>query len=599
MITPDIFTYIKSKENEFDTQEVKIGENWSWSFKKHVQMIFHLKNGVFFTGENNFSRAFKAVMLPMLNLAYWMEDLEVKDVVFFIESTTGRVLSFLVKKYHDEVYVREHDLDVLFDEITESDLDYGGVLVQKRYGQTPEVIALTTIAFCDQTDLMGGAIGFKHQFSTEKLRSMAERGWGDKSKGATVSVEELITLATEEKNASNKSDTDTIEVYIVRNNFPEHYLKDNNNMTDYYGQVHVVAYYTKKGKTKQGVTLYRMREDESDLMFHTSKKVEGRALGMGEGEMLVHPQVWTNFLTIHKMNLLESASKVPLYTDDSSYKNRNKIQDMENLEITIIEDGKRINQVPTAAPANIQLISGSINEWFEHAQLTSSAFDPVIGKEASAGTTFRGQERTVAQGRGLHDRRRGQRAKFIERIYRECIIPDIVKQLLKGPSFLATLSTDELSWVVDQLSINYVNQQTKDAVLSGKEITKEQQEELKKIFKETFSKKGNKHILQVLKDDFKDIEIRMGINVANKQKDLVNLSDKLLSIFQYIFSNPVGFQQAMRIPALAKSFQDILEFSGINQSDFQSLLEAPDVVASPQQPQPQQEMQLNQPVVPA
>ena len=102
-------------------------------------------------------------------------------------------------------------------------------------------------------------------------------------------------------------------------------------------------------------------------------------------------------------------------------------------------------------------------------------------------------------------------------------------------------------------------------------------------------------MLEILKDEFKDIKVKMGINIAGKQKDLANLSDKILSIFQFVFSNPQGFQQAMQIPALAKSFQDILEFSGLNQIDFLSLTQPP---AQPMQApqQPAQPLQLNQPV---
>ena len=86
MMTPDIFSYIKSEESRFETDEIQLGDNWNWNFRTHVQMIFHLKNGVFFTGENNWLRAFKNIMLPMLNLAYWTEDIEVKDVTFFTKN---------------------------------------------------------------------------------------------------------------------------------------------------------------------------------------------------------------------------------------------------------------------------------------------------------------------------------------------------------------------------------------------------------------------------------------------------------------------------------------------------------------------------------
>jgi|GEM_PF-946527 len=603
----DIYQYIKAEENNFETDEVRLGDNWNWNFRNHVQLIFHLKHGIFFTGENNWLRAFKNIMRPLLNLAYWTEDIEVKDVVFFIESKGGRVLSFLIKKYHDEVYVRENDLDTLFDEITESDIDYGGVLVQKTNTKRPEVLYLNSIAFCDQTDILGGPIAFKHYFSPDKLREMSKLGWGEKKNGATISLEELCTLARDEKAPAsmhdarkNKVPGKTIEVYVVRGNLPEHYLKDNDNFDYYCNQVQIVAYYTDKNNKREGVCLYRMKEEDSNIKFHTSKKVYGRALGEGEGEALLHPQIWTNFLTIHKTNMLEAASKVPLYTDDPTFTQKNKIQDMENLEITTIEEGREIKQVPTAAVNNIKLYEASILEWYEHAQLTGAAFDPILGKEQASGTTFRGQERTVAQGRGLHDRRRGQRAKFLEEIYRDWIIPDIVKEITKGKTFLATLTTEELSWISDQLANNYANGKIKEKMFQGEMPSKEEQDMLRTTFKEIFAKKGNKHLVEAVKDEFDGVEVKMGINIAGKQKDLVNLSDKLLSIFQFVFANPAGFQQAMQIPALAMAFQDILEFSGLNQIDFLSLTTPPAQPVQPQQPQGQASpLQLPKPTQPA
>lgn len=600
----DIYSYIKTEESAFDTEEIRVGSNWNWNFKAHVQLIFHLKNGIFFTGANNWSRAFKNIMEAMLNLAYWTEDLEVKDIVFFIEQSSGRILSFLVKKYHDEIYARENNLDTMLDEITESDLDFGGVLVQKTSTGRPEILPLTTIAFCDQTDILGGPIGFKHFFSPDKLRSMAKYGWGDEANGATVTLDKLITLAEASKDPAglsnqkkNRTTGKVIEVYIVRGNLPQSYLSEDGDAEDYINQVQIVAFYTDKKGKQQGVTLYRKKESEGTLKFFTSKEIYGRALGRGVGETLLHTQVWTNFLTTHKMKLIEAGSKVPLWTDDANYGARNKIQDMENLEITTIAEGRQIGRVPTGATENIKLFDNAVSEWFEHAQLEGAAFDPILGKEQASGTTFRGQERTVAQGRGMHDRRRGQRAKFIEEIYRDFIIPDIVKQITKGKKFLASLTSDELLWISDQLSENYANRQRNEAVLNG-ELPPDK-EQLKQEFKLSLAKQGNKHLIEILKDEFEDIEIRIGINIAGKQKDLVNLTDKLLSIFQYVFTNPVAFQQAMQVPALARSFQDILEFSGMDQSQFLSLLTPPpqpQLQAAPGQPVPQgQQGQPGQP----
>lgn len=579
-----IYDFVKSEENSFETDEIRVGDNWNWNMRKHVQMVFHLKNGVFYTGENDFMRAFKAVMRPLLRLSYWTEDLEVKDVVFFIENMDGRVLSFLIKKYHDEVYCRENDVDFLFDQITESDIDYGGVLLQKT-DKIPEIIPLNSLAFCDQTNVLGGARGYKHYFSPDALRKMSKRGWGNENNGATISIEDLVLLAEFEQDTfgsqngkKNDVPSKTIEVYIVRGSLPEHYLLDNDNMEDWYDQVQIVAFYQDKNKKKQGCTLYRKKASEDDQLFHSSELIHGRGLGFSDGEMLLHPQIWTNFLTIHKMNFLEAASKAPIITDDETFANRNEVRDVDNLEVLHVDSESKIPPqfMRTVAGENITVISNAVNEWFESAQLDASAFDPILGKEQSSGTTFRGQERTVAQGRGWHDRRRGQRAKFIEQIYRKIIIPDIVKEITGGKKFLASLSTEELTWVADQLANNYANSKLKESILDFKKplMTEEEKNVLRDQFKTEFFKGGNKKLLEIIKGELDGVEIKMGINIAGKQKDLVQLSDKILSIFQFAFANPGAFQQAMQIPALAKSFQDILEFSGLNQSDFMSLMQS-------------------------
>lgn len=574
----NIFDWIKSEENGFQTRKIQIGDNWYWSFRDHVQMIFHLKNSIFFTGDNNWLRSFKNVMQPILQLSYWTEDIDVKDVTFFIEGQNGKVLSFLVKKYHDEVYIRENDLDMLFDEITESDVDYGGVLVQ-RGAKIPEVIPLNSIAFCDQTDILGSPIAFKFDFSPSKLSEMSKYGWGDERNGATISIQDLIVLATNEKSADSLSNNKNIlpgkniEIYVVKGSMPNHYLDDSGDMEKYKYQIQIVGFYLDKDNKRQGVVLYRKEDDDDNLEFFTSKKVYKRALGSGVGEQLLHPQIWTNFLTIHKTNMLEAASKVPLYTDDENYTSKNKIQDMETLEVTTIAEGKRINQVPTAAPANIQLFSNEINMWYEQAQSSGSAYDPILGKEESSGTTFRGQERLVAQGRGTHDKRRGQRAKFIEKIYRNMILPDIKREILKGKKFLASLTNDELNWVAERMATVQAEQIVVDAILKdGKYVTEQEKQALIEIRKTSIMKQGNRHLVEILKGEFEDIDIKIGINVAGKQKDLVNLSDKLLSIFQFIFANPQAFQSAMKVPALSKAFENILEFGGLSIGDFSTMM---------------------------
>lgn len=575
MFPETIFQYIVSEENKFDTEEIQVGSNWRWNFKNHTQMIFHLKNGMFFSGENDWMRAFKNIMEPVLGLAYWTEDIEVKDVVFFIENVNGRVASFLIKKYHDEVYVREHNIDEMFDEITESDVDYGGVLVEMISEKRPKGLPLTRIAFCDQTETLGGPIAFKLFLSPAKLRKMEKSGWFKEENGASGSANELISLATFDKapdgqlgQKKNATTGKQIEVYIVRGDMPQHYLDDGGDLETMTGQLQIVAFYTDKNKKKQYFTCYRKTEDEGSIKFFTSQPVTGRALGRGWGERMLHPQIWTNFLEIHKTQMLQSAAKSPLWTDDETYSNRNEIQDMENLEVTVLKEGRRMGLVPTLDGSKVQLFKDGVDTWFQYAQYAGAAFDPLMGKEATSGTTFRGQNQVVQQGRGPHERLKGKRAKFIEELYRDRIIDDIKREILSGKKFLATLSGDEMKWVAESLAVKEWNKRFNEKAFALQNFEEGEKEQFIEEYKTNFLKSGSQQILEILKDEFADIEMRIGINIAGKQKDLAGLSDKILSIFQFVMSNPAGFQQGMQIPGMNDALNNILEYSGINQAEF-------------------------------
>ena len=595
MFPASIFDFITKAESEFETEEIQIGDNWSWNFRNHVQMIFHLKNGVFFTGENNWLRAFKEVMAPIIELANWTEDLEVKDVTFFIENKDKRHLSLLIKKYHDEVYAKEHNLDELFDEITEHDNTYGGVLIdisQKK--ERPKAIKLTKIAFCDQTDIMAGPRGFKYYLSPSKLKKMEKNGWGKEENGAEGTIDDLILVADYTKDSEgarkgtkkNRTPGKNIEVYVVFGDLPESYLKDDGDEYELIDQVQIVAAYYDQEKNRQGFTLYRKKAGEDTQMFFTSQEVEGRALGRGVGEKMIQPQIWTNFLEIHKTNLLEAGSKSLLATDDDAFTERNKVQNMENLEVTKFAEGRRIWRIPTESPTAINLLQGAVNAWYEHAQFLGNAFNSLMGKEESSGTTFRGQNQLVTQGKGPHDRKRGKRAKFVEEIYRDRIIPEIKKEILNGKEFLATLSADEMVWVCNQMAENYASKKLIDETLKGNKQYLQDKERLIEEFKQEF-KKSNQKLTEILKDDFRDVEVKIGINIAGKQKDLRGLTDKILSIFQFVFANPPAFQAAMQIPGMAKSFGDILEYSGISPSDFDLAITKMPAPTAPASPTPQ------------
>lgn len=610
----DIYTWAKSQETQYGLA-IEVMENWSWCMKEHIRYSILLKHGKFIksTNELETKNPNRNIVYPMLNTRYKAEDIDLKDVLIYVNDSEQYHLSFMVKKYHDEVYIDEHDLDTLFDELLEEKIDLGGTIVRKgRQGPVHE--PLDSIAFCDQTDLNGGPIGFKTHFNPEELYAMADSGWGDSSKGATVTLDELVTLADEAKqqDANNGLKTQTpgkyIEVYRIHGVMPARWLKDNDQSKlkdneKYVRQLHVIAFYKSKEGLDTGVTLYRAREYENPFKIHLSgTKLRNRALAYGGVEELFDPQIWTNYSEIRKKELLDALSKVIRWTNDENLASRNKISDLDNNEILTVRDGAQVGVLETPT-VNVQLFNEWLLEWERTAQNTSGATDALLGKNPSAGTPFKLENLVTTQGQGLHDRRRGKFATFVAEMYRDWIIPDIAKEIANGTKFLATLSQDELEYVADCMVRSKTHDYVKERILSGQTVDDAQVEEFKQKVRDDFMRGGNKRFIEILKDEFKNVTIHVKVNVAGKQKDLEGTVDKLTNVLRFVFSTydpQTKTFAALEDPKAMKVFNKLIEYSGLDPIDFGYAVAKPQPTqtlqpgATPAQSQPV--LPANQPV---
>lgn len=598
----NIYDYIKAEETRYG-QTIPVMENWDWNMKEHIHQSIMLKHGKFISATNNLKtkQPYRNIVLPLLNLRYKAEDIDLTDVVLYVNDDSKYHLSFLIKKYHDEVYVEEHDLDTFFDETLEEKIDLGGTLVRKGK-DGPVYEPLDSIAFCDQSDILSGPLGFRDFYSPDELYDMARLGWGKESNGATITLDELVTLAeqakTQDPEKPRKTDTPGkyIEVYRVHGSLPASWLKesDQNKLKDdekYVRQVHVVAFYKNSDNLDQGVTLYRAREYTNPFKVHLSgKKLRNRALAYGGVEELFDPQIWTNYSEIRKKDYIEAVSKVIRWTDDQNMQGRNKLNDMENNELLIVSKNSQIGVLDTPTTA-VSLFNEWMAEWDKLSQQTSGATDALLGKRPTAGTPFKLEALVTQQGQGLHDRRRGKYATFVAEIYRDWIIPDIRKAITSGVKFLATLSPDEMEYVANCLARNTVNHENNERVLNGEmPMTEEEKQQRMQQVRDDFAQGGNKRFLEILADELEEAELSVKINVAGKQKDLAGIVDKMVNIFRQVFANPAILQD----PRAVKVFNKLIEYSGLSPIDFGYTAPSP---VQPQQDmaQPQGQLQTNQP----
>lgn len=569
-----IFDYIITQENRY-AQPIPMNDAWDWNMKDHIKRTDLYKNSQLLTGKNDM-KPVKNITRPILNLQYRTEDIEVKDVQLYIDNPEKYHLSFLVKKYHDDVFTKENNIDEYFDQLNVSRIDYGAGLSKKLDKPAPEVVPLQSIAFCDQTDILSGPIGLKHFYSPDQLLEMGTYGWGKKSNGATATLQEVIMLSLEEKKVDKDGQTQKtpgkyIEVYEVHGNMPKRFANPEDDSGEYESRIYIVCFYQKKdSNVKDGIVLFTAPETVSPFKVIKRDTIYGRALGMGGAEELFESQVWVNYDMIRMQKMLDAAAVTILASTDPAVAQKNDIRNMENLEVISLAPNTDIRQVDTF-PRNMKIFENSVAVWEAHAQQMGAANDSIMGENPASGTPFKLQELVTQESRGLHEYRRLQYAKHLEEVYNDWIIPHIQKKITEGGTFLSELNLDELKYVTDCIVRTKTNEMIKERILNGEVIEDAMVEEFSNKVREDFQQKGNKHFIEILKGEFKNTKLGVKVSVAGKSKNLAQSVDKLTNIFRFAFSNPQGFAQTMQIPGMAKAFNEILEFSGLSPVDFSGI----------------------------
>lgn len=567
----DIYGYIKTEENAYKTERVPLTTSKDWNMSEHIERCTNVANGWFHSGKNDGLRPYDDLVTPIVDVAFRSEGFDVKDVVPYVNNVAESYKSFLVKKFHPQ-WARKNQLDTFIDEVVETSIIYDLVLVKNVQTPRPEVVKLQTLAFCDQTDVLAGSIGIKHNLSITQIQEY--KGVWDADK-----IDEAIVMAKASKEIEQADDQEVkttgknIEVYEVHGMFPETWL-DGENPEKYSHQMHIVAFYNDSKGNKNGITLFKGKSKPISKKFKALKidnvRSHGRACGRSIVERLFEPQVWNNYSAIKLKKMLDSAVNI-LQTDSEEYKN----QKLENLdEMTIIghESGKPITRVD----GNLQNVPAVQN--FQAAQQNSarmlgSASEAQLGVNPTSGTPFALQNAIIQQGEGIHEYRQGKISTFFADIlYPEWIIPQLVKEMNNGKKFSEELTLDEMQEISEVIVGNQVEKDIAKLMFEGKIVTPEMKQQMMALGIEKFMKGGKRKFMTVLEGELKNIPVDVFINIKGKQRYMAQNADKITNVIREVIRNPQAFTQ---VPGVAKAFNQLMEESGLSPIDFSPLITAP------------------------
>src|SRR3990167_222970 len=532
----EIYSYILQEEANFKTNRVPLASNWrDWNMYEHIDRSFTLKNSRFYQGTQDYRRPFNNIILPIANVNYRTEGFDVKDVQIYVDNAENYHKSFFARKFHNW-WAKENNIDTAIDESVESYFDYGLALLKNVNSARPEVVPLQQIAFCDQTDILNGPICIKHHYSISELLEM-------KGKWYDAEIDKTILMSKHEKQAQStdgdpaKTPGKYCEVYELHGMFPESWLgaeklgEEWQDTGKYSPQIHIVTYYTGMDAQKSGITLFKGKEPKSIFKALVRDPIFGRACGRGGIEELFHPQIWTNYSELHISQMLEAVSKIILKTNKKKITALNNFSNMKNGQIVDLDGDGTLEQL-VIQPYNKGAFDNFVNKWEQVARTIGSASDPALGLNPVSGTPLGTTELITQQGIGIHEYRQGKIATFWAEVYRDWVLPHLSKEINKGSKWLDELTLAELQDVSEKMMTKQANDRIKEMVLGGQIPTQEEIDMFKSIFKEEFMKGGEKRFLEIVKDEFVNLELDIEIEIKGKQKNLAEVTSKLNGVFR-------------------------------------------------------------------
>ena len=575
----NIFEYITTEETNFKTIRVPLTNSKDWNMSEHIERCTNVANAWFHKGQNDGNRPYDDIVTPIINVAFRSEGFDVKDIIPFVNDPDNYYKSFLVKKFHPQ-WARKNELDTFIDDVVETSVIYDLALIKNINNVRPEVVDLKTIAFCDQTDVMAGPICIKHQYTAAELVSF-------KGKWDSEKIDMVLKLGKPEKSNSiageQKASTPSpyFEVYELRGNVPEKWLDEEGDQHKYTPQMHIVSYYITEDGNKQGIELYKGEDKPLSDNFKALKidriRSKGRACGRSIVESLFEPQVWNNYAGIKLKKMLDSA--VTLFqTDSEEYKNQ-KLTELKDNTILGHESGKPITKVDGSLQ-NLAHFQNYQTKQETNARIIGSASEAQLGTNPTSGTPFALQNLVVQQGQGIHEYRQGKIATFFaDVLYPSWILGYLVDEMNKGIKFSEELSLDELQEIAESVVDKEVYEKIKAQVLeTGNVPTEQDREQMIKLLKADFLKKGKRQFFGTIKDELKNIPISVFINIKSKQKDMAKAADSITNIIREVIRNPQAFSS---IAGIGKATNELLENSGLSPIDFTQITKPPDQVAVP------------------
>lgn len=297
------------------------------------------------------------------------------------------------------------------------------------------------------------AIDFENNPKIEILEltesQLREKGYDEEQ------VDALITARKARENLDKQrkdNKNDYIKLYEIHGKFPLSVLKESQGKKPSKGdeknivqQMHVISYVaTDKKDIFDEFTLYSGKEAKDPYMLTALiPTTDGSVSFNGSVKQLFETQWMVNHSAKAIKDQLDLASKMIFQTADGNFVGQNALSAIETGDILVHQPNMPLNQLANNSH-DITALQNQATMWKNIGNEISGISESMLGVNPPSGTAWRQTEALLQESHSLFELMSENKDLYIEKMFREFIIPFIKKQLNNTDEIKAELEADDI-----------------------------------------------------------------------------------------------------------------------------------------------------------
>lgn len=533
------------KEIEQYKKSIKLEEGYLFNMYDLLRKINLYVNSKFESGQYDRQgrrKFFHNIGLFRRDTTKTILDIDPKNIRAVCAERSADLQSAVLSKEIKD-YLRKNGYGKILNDMAEELATFGSVCIRTIKGRKPEIEDLRRLYF-DQSDFNKSPSHIKEHLMTIK-EVLDMKGWKN--------VKEVVD---EHKKKLVKDTNEDPYIHVFER---YGYVEEDG---EYVQKVYFVTGLNGEYKSvnEDGVTLFEGDYKELPWDFFSIRTIKGRALGVGDFELLIDAQIRANELANQKARAMEISSLHLFQTQDSNL-GSNVLTDYDNGDFIVSP-----NQVTPIVneERNLAAFTEEQNWWNDLADKLTFSFPMVRGEQVAATMTATLGVLQDTNAKSVLKIMRQNFAEFVRDLFQNKILKEIKKEVNAEHIFRFAGDVDEINAITAEIIEKEVENRTNDYIENtGFWPSEEYLAQIRQEVEGSLKKKSR--LYMNVPDGLFDDDYEIEILVDDQYTDMAANTQNYQGLLAMLGANPMLYQD----PVMKKIFYKLAESLGISPMELE------------------------------